>query len=104
QVPHRGGERDRPQREPLLALPPRGRAEPAHPDPRRLAPQLDAGLPQAPARARALLRIAQAGTGVGSGSPWTAATTLRAARVAIASRVSTVAEPRCGRRTTFSSP
>ena len=37
--------RDRPRREPQLALPPRGRPEPAQPDPRRLEPQLDADLP-----------------------------------------------------------
>ena len=39
--------RDRPQREPQLALPPRAGAEPAQPDPRRLEAQLDAGLPRA---------------------------------------------------------
>ena len=46
-LPDPRARRDRPRREPQLPLPPRAGAEPAAPDPRRLAPRLDAGLPPA---------------------------------------------------------
>ena len=44
--PHHDRQRDRPQREPIQPVPPRGRARAAHPDARRLRPRRHADLPR----------------------------------------------------------
>ena len=101
---------------PLRGRPPRpgqvgrgGRREPARA--RRLTPAHRrvrcSPLPELPAIGTALGAASTSksgsGTGVGGASPRAIAIALRAASSAIAARVSTVAEPRCGTRTTFSS-